>query len=370
MKIDVIFTGGTIGSRLDDNGYISNSEDAPFLLLEKYKEAYGGGQDFVTHSPYEILSENLSAEHLLRLIQEVHSIVEKDLAVRKLIDIEKEASADVQARTDGIIITHGTDSLQYTAAILGYVFADVQIPIVLVSSAYVLDHPSANGLHNFVYAVSLIKTYASGEFKKGGVFVSYVNDAEKTSPYHLGVRLLPHMTCDADVYSIDGPLPGWMDRREVNKEVGVSDYVYGNNPFTTLLKEDRLNLSKDTQAILRLQVNPGIYYPELNDQVKVILIETYHSGTMAVTEDFKRFLENAREKNIPVFLVGMDFDRDQYETVEAYKDLAIICLPKASGLSIYCKLWLGISNGFELIPYMKKNIAGEYKKSVDIDSIF
>ena len=49
---------------------------------------------------------------------------------------------------DGIIITHGTDTLQYTSAMLGYMFDDVSIPIVLVSSNYVLEDKRANGLIN------------------------------------------------------------------------------------------------------------------------------------------------------------------------------------------------------------------------------
>ena len=51
---------------------------------------------------------------------------------------------------DGVIITHGTDTLQYTAAFTGYIMAGAQIPIVLVSANYVLEDVRSNGVDNFI----------------------------------------------------------------------------------------------------------------------------------------------------------------------------------------------------------------------------
>lgn len=64
MRIGVVFTGGTIGSRLDDNGYIGTGQETSYLLLEQYKEKcslYNRDEIvFVKRNPYTILSENLS----------------------------------------------------------------------------------------------------------------------------------------------------------------------------------------------------------------------------------------------------------------------------------------------------------------------
>ena len=57
---------------------------------------------------------------------------------------------------DGIIVTHGTDTLPFTAAALGMCFAYAKVPILLVSSNYILDDPRANGLTNFTAAVDYI----------------------------------------------------------------------------------------------------------------------------------------------------------------------------------------------------------------------
>ena len=111
MRIGVVFTGGTIGSRIDQSGYISAVREAPFLLLEMYREQYGDDVDFFVEEPYCILSENLQADHLLRLAACVESMLEQE-------DLE------------GIVITHGTDTLQYSAAFLGYIFGGAKIPVI------------------------------------------------------------------------------------------------------------------------------------------------------------------------------------------------------------------------------------------------
>ena len=143
MKIKVIFTGGTIGSSVGSDGYISPNGNQPYKLLEMYKEKYmkidtQSDVVFDTEEPYRILSENLDAKHENLLIQTV-------------------ARALQDKNTDGIIITHGTDTLQFSAAILGYVFGTKTIPIMIVSSDFPLEDKRANGLINFAYAVEFIK---------------------------------------------------------------------------------------------------------------------------------------------------------------------------------------------------------------------
>ena len=110
MKISVIFTGGTIGSKLS-GGYIGVS-GCPYTLIENWRREHGGCE-FDTCEPYTILSGNSSFEHLC-----------------KLAACAREKSAAAEA----VIITHGTDTLCYTAAFLGLALSDIKKPIVLVSS--------------------------------------------------------------------------------------------------------------------------------------------------------------------------------------------------------------------------------------------
>jgi len=78
---------------------------------------------------------------------------------------------------DGIIITHGTDTLAYTAAALSFYFNAIKIPILLVSSDYPLDDSKANGLDNFMCAVEFIRQ------KCGQVFLSLTEINSTHSKY-------------------------------------------------------------------------------------------------------------------------------------------------------------------------------------------
>ena len=111
MKILVIFTGGTIGTSIK-NGWADIDNNAKYVLLDSYNNKHK--IEFVTASPYSTLSENLSAKHLNLLQKEIGDNLTKDF--------------------DGIIVTHGTDTLQYTATAIEYAFNGCEIPIVFVLS--------------------------------------------------------------------------------------------------------------------------------------------------------------------------------------------------------------------------------------------
>lgn len=116
MKILVVFTGGTIGSRYND-GVISPDSSTRYKLIEMYKQN-GGYAEFDAISPYTVLSENLNGEYFNLLYNSVKENINN---------------------YDGIIVTHGTDTLQYTSAVLSYMFGLCNTPIVLVSANYPLE---------------------------------------------------------------------------------------------------------------------------------------------------------------------------------------------------------------------------------------
>lgn len=316
MKIMVIFTGGTIGSAVND-GFISPDNSQGYKLITEYEKISTRSNtrqsvDLYTCMPYSLLSENLNGDYLNKLIECVKT------------------NLDSEEQYDGIIITHGTDTLQYTAAAIDYVFADTNIPIVLVSSNYILDDARANGLSNFYFAIEFIKKEISG------VFVSYRNMSERLD-IHYGSRLLPHMTCQDEIYSIGN--------RYFGSFLGTKMYTYRQKetnpePITPIYTfPQNISFSKNC-PILYLKAMPGLIYPAIPDGTTAILIDSYHSGTICTeSSELKAFAEKANSKNIPIFLVGAE-DRTAYESTKIYEDLCINVLPKSSPIAIYVKLWL------------------------------
>ena len=96
MKILTVFTGGTIGST-KSGGIISPDSKNSYKLLEMYSKK-DKKVEFTAVQPLNILSENMNGKFLTQLYKCISSY---DLS-----------------RFDGVIVAHGTDTLQYTAAYL------------------------------------------------------------------------------------------------------------------------------------------------------------------------------------------------------------------------------------------------------------
>lgn len=346
MKIGVIFTGGTIGSAVDESGYIATKKENAYLLLQLYREQMehlGMKEEiiFVSKNPYTILSENLSGKEL-------------ELLIRCISEFCKETDID------GIIVTHGTDTLQYTAAVLGYVFSHVKIPIILVSSNYVLGDARANGLKNFFYGVEFIK----GNYGKG-VFVSYCNE-EETPIIHYGTRLNMPVFYSDYVSSIEKGEYGFFAPDE-----GSSTMIfYRNNRESVKMKNpaadgpvflegdiEKVRLMDCNRSVLQIHPFVGMKYPSLSSDVKVILHGSYHSGTIGMTDELKTFAKKAEEMEIPFYLIGLSFNTMHYETVKLYEAYHIIPLYDTAFIAQYCKAWLAVSNHLDIRTVMEQEIA-------------
>ena len=304
MKILVIFTGGTIGSLLKD-GWISTDATANYMLLERYNN----GEDvFDTVRPYSILSENLSASQLNCLQEEIAKNLNSDY--------------------DGIIVTHGTDTLHYTSCAIEYAFADSRLPIVFVSADYPLENEKSNGYKNFEAAVEFIR---SGVW--AGVFVSYKNDNKEETDIHIPSRILSHAECSGNVYSIDGRTFASYDGKIVLKDertdkeccpIGITEY-------------------SAESGILCIESYPGNSYSYSLEGIRAVILRPYHSSTLnTANKGFVDFCKRASEADVPVFLVNAD-GKKNYESLKMLDELKIRVLPYGTFVSAYMKIWAGIS---------------------------
>lgn len=358
MKILVVFTGGTIGSTITD-GYAIPDDEKKYRLISMYEQKIQNFKsdfaneckkiEFDVHSPYQELSENNTSAIMIYLAGY----------------IKEKITAGVY---DGIIITHGTDTLQYTSAMLGYMFDYISIPIVLVSSNYVLEDSNANGLTNFIYAVKFIV----GRYGNG-VFVSYCNTGKKPV-IHRGTRVMEHSSYSDDVHSVKKSEYGYFDNEifvrntkvdegrlngtEKRKiaETGISIEQIAD---IVLSKNDIYDKDADIQIIKPF---PGMRYGLVSDDIKAVLHLTYHSGTLcSKNPDLKVFAKKLEEKNIPVYVYGAG-DSVDYESVKIYRELNFSVLPVASSIAMTVKLWLGsmiFNDKKKLTEFMMTNIAGD-----------
>ncbi len=315
MKILVIFTGGTIGSRMK-NGWFSTDNNTNYTLLEPFKDAED--IEFDTASPFTILSENLSANEL--------NLLQKEVAVA------------LGKNYDGIIITHGTDTLQYAACAIENAFGKCSVPVIFVSAAYPLEDARTNGFDNFRAALEFIKGKV-----ENGVFVSYKNEKDSFISIHKASSLLQHSEGSSDLYSIDGTAFAAYDGKNFTKSnicekkcrsLGVVEYA--NDP-----------------GILLIESHPADSFSYSLCGIKAVIIKPYHSATLCTANPrLESFCEKARSEKIPVFVSGVK-DGTSYESTSLFGNLGITPLPYGTLISAYMKLWAGISQGEDLLKFTK-----------------
>jgi len=68
---------------------------------------------------------------------------------------------------DGIVVTHGTDTMAYTASILSFMLRGIEIPVVLTGSQLPIEHPMTDGMENLRLALAMAAT------GRGGIFVAF-----------------------------------------------------------------------------------------------------------------------------------------------------------------------------------------------------
>lgn len=313
MKILIVFTGGTIGSLAVD-GVISPNGQSRRMLIDRFDNKYS--VVFDETEPYFALSENNTGENLSLLINCVIDHLDKDY--------------------DGIIVAHGTDTLQYSASALSFALGADTIPVVIVSANYNLADKRSNGADNFAGAVDFIIS------RQGrGVFVSYKNSDGRIY-IHRGSRLLAHNEYSDDLFSVKNQYFGMIDNGEFIKNDNYKAVKDEITPFGRV----KLNSHCDIKTIFA-KVGEAFDYEE----DEIYLVKSYHSGTLPTTDE--NFIKFAKSNN--VFLSG--FDKNMvYESAVIYDELGLNILPVSSFISGYIKLWFAHSKGLDLKEISQKSL--------------
>ena len=329
MKIGVIFTGGTIGSTLQKGNVIATDAEKSYKIIDAYRSKYGMDFEYDTCEPYTELSENNTGEHIRMLCSCVKS--------------------KLGCGYDGIVITHGTDTLQYSASALGYLLGLDSIPVCLVSANRPIEHPCSNGLENLHGAISLIK---EGSFR--GVFVTYRNDNSSVIRVHRATRLIGAKAFSDDVSSIFGCIYGHFD----------SYFNFIKNP-NYCEKEDEIKpifadkITDSSEGVSVLYPYAGMIYPEIDKKTRFILVNTYHSGTINTkSESAKEFFLKAKEMGIKAYAVGIP-EGPEYQSSKSFDELGIIPLKNISPVAAYIKLWILSGNGGDSTDIMRASLSGD-----------
>ena len=316
----LILTGGTIGSEKKRNIVdISENNYLEFFLLKNINKEI----NYKILQPINILSENA-------IPSDWNSIVKC---------IEENWDSDFS----GIIITHGTDTLSFTASALSQYFYNFSKPVVLVTSDKPLKEKDATGKTNLKAAINFI-------IKKQlpGTYVAYKNPKRNFVSFFLGSRVKQINSYDN---SLNSRFSGIFCIFKKNKFF----FIKRKNPSILSIKKNGNNSKLNSKfrfsnKILIIKPYPGLNYDHYNFnkiKPKAILHTLYHSGTASTRNgslanvSLEKFIKKNKYRKIPFFISPVSKkNKNIYASLKILLNLNVKCLDGITFETAYAKLGL------------------------------
>jgi glutamyl-tRNA(Gln) amidotransferase subunit D len=140
--VSILHCGGTIASKVDYETGAVKAKFKPEELLEMFPE----------------LKKIVNLKSRL-----VANMMSENMRFKHYNQIAKEIEKEIKNGTEGIIITHGTDTLHYTAAALSFILEGLTTPVLLVGSQRSSDRGSSDAFLNLKAAARFIADSDFGE---------------------------------------------------------------------------------------------------------------------------------------------------------------------------------------------------------------
>jgi glutamyl-tRNA(Gln) amidotransferase subunit D len=210
-KVALISTGGTIASKID---YRTGGVHAAFSADELYASVpelanYASIDPEVLMSEY---SENLRPEHWTLIAEKVAEKIKTD-------------------KYRGIVVSHGTDTMHYTAAALSFALQNLPVPVVLVGAQRSSDRPSSDAALNLLGA-----TIFATRSEYAGIFVAmHAGTSDDTISCNIGTRVRKNHTSRRDAFeSIDRTPIAFVRNNEIEmqqKDQNGLVEIFSDKPF-------------------------------------------------------------------------------------------------------------------------------------------
>ncbi len=277
-KILLITTGGTIASELTNEGLApsTNSEG-----LEAFIGAVTTEYDVEVEDLFQLDSSNIQPEEWQIIARTIARAVKN---------------------FDGIVLTHGTDTMAYTASVLSFMLRNLPIPVVITGSQLPISHPLTDGVENLRCA------FAMAASEKPGVYIAFDRKVI------LGTRAVKVRTTGFNAFeSVNCPNAATVDAGGLMLNEAVLPRINGD-----FILEDRLN-----NGVFLIKLTPGLN-PEIFDMLsnmnyKGIVIEAFGAGGLNfVRRDLISKLQKVVECGISVVVCSQClYERSDFTIYQA-----------------------------------------------------
>ncbi|MDQ0161508.1 asparaginase [Bacillus alveayuensis] len=265
-KIFVIHTGGTISMQEDSqSGVVKPSDSHP------------------------LTEQMLSFENAYVEVKELFHLPSPHITPKEMLKVKEVIEEAYHSKTmDGIVVTHGTDTLEETAYFLDLTL-NIPIPVVVTGAMRSSNELGSDGLYNLL---SAIKVASCEEAKHVGVLV-VMNDEIHTAKNVTKTHTSNVATFQSPQY---GPI-GIVNKRIVS---------FHHKP----IERQTFPIQKITKHVVLLKAYAGMDERILTALEAVhpdgIVIEALGQGNLPPTliPSIKRFIQN----NVPIVIVSRCFN--------------------------------------------------------------
>ncbi|MFB6096438.1 MAG: Glu-tRNA(Gln) amidotransferase subunit GatD [Haloferacaceae archaeon] len=178
--VSLISTGGTIASTVDyRTGAVTARFDAEDVL--RAVPDLAGRANYRGRVVANILSENMEPATWQDLARAVHE--------------------EIEAGADGVVVMHGTDTMQFTASALAFML-DTPVPVVFTGSQRSADRPSSDNVMNAVCAVEAATSDCAEV-----LVCMHASESDDACALHRGTRVRKNHTSRRDAFETVGATP-------------------------------------------------------------------------------------------------------------------------------------------------------------------
>jgi glutamyl-tRNA(Gln) amidotransferase subunit D len=331
--ISILATGGTIASRVD---YLTGGVHSAFTA-----------EELVSAVPELEEIANIQVKQVFNKFSE--NIIPSDW-----VKIAEETYKEIKKGIDGVVITHGTDTMHYTSAALSFMLK-TPVPIVITGAQRSSDRGSSDAATNLIEAAVAA---SAGNYAEVCI-VMHSESSDTHTMIHPGTKARKMHTSRRDAFkTINGEPIGMVENRKITYTKRKNNPRGGESAIDTKLEE----------KVFLLKCHPGLS-PKIIDSLtetgyKGILLEG--TGLGHTGDNLFDPIKKAIDKGVAVAMSSQTLygrvDMNVYSTGRRLLDLGVIPCEDMTAETAYVKLmWvLGHTKEHSKVKEMMlTNYAGE-----------